>query len=296
MNLEDLRLFAAVARLGSFTAAGRQLGLPKGTVSRRVAGFERALGVKLLHRSTRQVTLSEAGERLLGRTEPLLEDLQAAGEEIQSLQHEPRGLLRLQVPLAFLADDTATLIAGFAAAHPRVTVQCAHYVGSGRVDPGDFDLTLLAYEWQLPPSDWIARPLMSLRQGIFAAPGVSPSRRLSLPALSALPAVVAIDETFWRFRDGAGVQAVAVSGAVQLDNPTMRLRAAEHGAGLLRAPAALTEAAVRAGRLVELAPALPPVALSVAMLYRSRAMPAKVRAFMDHLQSAPMLRSVAVGG
>lgn len=298
MNLDDLRLFTAVARAGSFSAAARELGVPKATLSRRIAAFERTLGVPLLFRSTRRLTLAEGGEALLARAGPLLDELVGVGDEVQSLQREPRGRLRVQMPLDLLTDDIGEALAEFVSAHPQMTLQCAHYVGSaalGRLDPEAFDLTLLCYELSLPPSDWIARPLMSLRQGLFAAPALA-ARVDSLAALTEAPAVTAVNEAAWHFRAAGETRTVTPLARLELDSPALRLRAAQRGAGVTKAPVALAEPALAAGALVALSLPHEPVALSVAMLYRSRTMPARVRVFMDFLQSRLAFRSGAVSG
>lgn len=293
MNLEDLRWFADVVRAGSFAAAARDSGVPKATLSRRVAALEKSLGVQLLHRSTRRLTLSEGGELLLARAGPLLDDLAGLGAEVQSLQREPRGRLRVQMPLEFLNDDLAEGLAEFVSTHRQLVVECAQYAGdaaAGIARAADYDLTLLCYEMRLPASDWIARPLMSLRQGVFASRALA-RQVSSLADLSRVPVVAAVGEPVWHFRAGDQTHAVTVSGTLALDSPAMRLGAAVRGAGLVKAPVALAESAVAAGALVALGLPQQPLALSVAMLYRSRTMPAKVRVFMDFLQSRLALRS-----
>lgn len=285
LHLEDLRSFCAVAAAGSFSAAARTSNVPKATLSRRVAALERSLGVALLHRSTRRLEPTEPGRRLLQRAGPLLEELTSLGEEIEAFQKAPQGLLRLQLPAELLADELARLLVAFTAAYPAVTLQCSHYAGAAPADPASFDLTLLCYEWRLPPSDWIAVPFLSLRQGVFAAPGLGPSELPALADLKDVPALVAGGESVWHFRAGDRVEAVSVAGTLELDSPLMRLRAAERGGGIVKAPVLLAEAAVREGRLVPVALPHPPVALSVALFYRSRALPMRVRAFIDHLQS-----------
>lgn len=308
MNLEDLRLFALVARAGSFAAAARQSSIPKATLSRRIGTLERDLGVRLLHRSTRRLSLSEGGELLLQRAAPLLDDLVDVGDQVQSLQHEPRGRLRVQMPLEFLNDEVAAALAGFVSAHPQMVVQSTHYIGdaaAGMRQAAEFDLTLLCFELRLPASDWIARPLMSLRQGIFANAELA-RRAATLADLGRLPAVTAVGEQAWHFRAGPGpagpslagpdTHAVTVAGALELDSPQMRLVAAARGAGLVKAPVALAEPFLAAGRLVPVRFEQEAVALSVAMLYRSRTMPAKVRAFMDFLQSRLALGAAGGSG
>jgi DNA-binding transcriptional LysR family regulator len=128
-------------------------------------------------------------------------------------------------------------------------------------------------------------PFLSLRQGVFAAPGSVPNRPLSLQQLQELPALLPLEEPLWHFRVGAGIETVAMGAALHLDSPVMRLRTAEHGTGIVKAPLLLADAAVRSGRLVALEVAHEPVALSVALYYRSRALPARMRAFIDYLQS-----------
>jgi DNA-binding transcriptional LysR family regulator len=285
VNLEDVRLFLTVARAGSFSAAARQTGVPKGTLSRRVAGFEKALGAVLLHRTTRQLVLTEAGERLLAQAGPLVDELQGVGEALESLQREVRGTLRLQLPAELLADDLTDIVTRFAAAHPRVTMCCSHYTGRPS-DPGAFDLTLLGYEWRLPDADWIATPLMSLPQAVYAAPGLLPGPVATLDALAEVPAVLPAEvDALWHFRVGGETRTLAMQGRVYLDSPAMRLRATELGAGIAKLPVATAGRAVAAGRLVEVALPARPLALSIAVLYRSRAMPARARAFMASLQT-----------
>ncbi len=285
MNLEDLRLFAAVARAGSFSAAARALGMPKGTLSRRVAAFERYLGARMIHRTTRRLSLSEDVRRLLAAAAPLLDELEGLGEEFRSLQREPVGPLRLQVPAELLTDELARLLTGFARAYPGIAVECAHYQRSALADPDRFDLTLLVYEWALPASDWIAVPFLSLQQGVFAAPGAVREPLVSLQRLQHLPAVLPVDEPLWHFRAGRRVETVAMTAALTLDSLALRLRAAELGGGIVKAPVLLADAAVRAGRLAPVGLPREPVALSVALFYRSRTLPARVRVFIDYLQT-----------
>src|SRR5690606_19342324 len=110
----------------------------------------RYLGARMIHRTTRRLSLSEDGRRLLAAAAPLLDELEGLGEEIRSLQREPAGPLRLQVPAELLTDELARLLTGFARAYPGIAVECAHYQRSALADPERFDLTLLVYEWALP--------------------------------------------------------------------------------------------------------------------------------------------------
>jgi len=122
-NLNELAVFGAVAGRRSFTGGARQLRLPKATVSRKVRGLEERLGVRLLQRTTRKVTLTEAGEALLARWQLIEEQLEQADAEVGRLRGTPRGLLRVAAPPTLMAEWVAPLAAQFLARHPGVRIE-----------------------------------------------------------------------------------------------------------------------------------------------------------------------------
>ncbi|UCU95244.1 LysR family transcriptional regulator [Hydrogenophaga taeniospiralis] len=122
-DLNDMLLFAEVVERGGFAAAGRALGLPKSRLSRRVAGLEAQLGVRLLQRTTRKLSLTEVGEAYLRHCQALRESAQAAADTVAQVQTEPRGTLRVACPVTLAQTVLAELMPDFLAQHPLVRVE-----------------------------------------------------------------------------------------------------------------------------------------------------------------------------
>ena len=121
-QMEDMAVFALVVEQGSFSGAGRRLDLVKSAVSRRVDRLERSLGVKLLQRSTRALSMTEAGQALHARALQSLALLEEARSELSQLSQAPRGLLRVTASVAFGRLCVAPVLADFLAAYPEVRV------------------------------------------------------------------------------------------------------------------------------------------------------------------------------
>ncbi|MBW8314329.1 MAG: LysR family transcriptional regulator, partial [Hydrogenophaga sp.] len=122
-DLNDMLLFAEVVERGGFAAAGRALGLPKSRLSRRVAGLEAQLGVRLLQRTTRKLSLTEVGEAYLRHCQALRESAQAAADTVAQVQTEPRGTLRVACPVTLAQTVLAELMPVFLARHPLVRME-----------------------------------------------------------------------------------------------------------------------------------------------------------------------------
>ncbi len=150
-RVTGMQVFVRVAALGSFSAAGRALGLSQTGVTKHVAALEARLGARLLHRTTRRLTLTEAGRTYLEACERILAEIAEAEAGIGAEALEARGTLRLNVPLSFGVRRIAPALAAFCAAHPAVTVELSAQrspcrsdrggLGSGRTDraPGRFE-------------------------------------------------------------------------------------------------------------------------------------------------------------
>lgn len=122
-DLNDMLYFAEVVERGGFAAAGRALGLPKSRLSRRVAALEAQLGVRLLQRTTRKLSLTEVGEAYLRHCQALRESAQAAADTVAQVQTEPRGTLRVACPVTLAQTVLAELMPAFMALHPLVRVE-----------------------------------------------------------------------------------------------------------------------------------------------------------------------------
>jgi DNA-binding transcriptional LysR family regulator len=122
-DLNDMLYFAEVVDRGSFAAAGRSLGLPKSKLSRRVAELEARLGVRLLQRTTRKLSLTQAGELYHRHCVAIREEVEAAEETVAQVQTEPHGTIRVTSPVTLTQSSIGQLIPGFLARHPKVRIE-----------------------------------------------------------------------------------------------------------------------------------------------------------------------------
>ncbi len=170
VDLNALRMFVAVADAASFSAAARKLNIPKWSVSRRLSQLEAAMGVPLLHRTTRRVVLSPAGAALHERVATLIASLEQAAVESPDHLGEPQGEVRISAPnylgSAFLADA----VTKFTARYPRV--HCDLYLNSQPMDfaVGGFDVALRAAPARMKDSSLVARPAFPIYAKLVASP------------------------------------------------------------------------------------------------------------------------------
>jgi DNA-binding transcriptional LysR family regulator len=181
-DLNDMLYFAEVAERGGFAAAGRALGLPKSRLSRRVAELEARLGVRLLQRTTRKLSLTEVGEIYLRHCSAMRDEALAAAEAVVHLQVEPRGTLRITCPVTLAQSTLGYLIPRYLAQHPqvkldmRVTNRVVDLVGEGidialRVRPTlDDSGSLVVKQLGATSGHLLASPEQLRRQGIPATP------------------------------------------------------------------------------------------------------------------------------
>ena len=122
MDLNDMLYFAEVVERGGFASAGRALGIPKSRLSRRVAELEARLGVRLLQRTTRKLSLTEVGEAYLRHCQAMRESAQAAADTVAQVQTTPRGTIRVSCPVTLAQTVVAELMPRFLAQYPEVRI------------------------------------------------------------------------------------------------------------------------------------------------------------------------------
>lgn len=292
MDLERLSVFVAVADTASFSLAAKKLGVPKSTVSRRIARLEQDLGVALLHRTTRHVALTTAGRGLYDRAAPALRALREAAGDLPEQDDEPAGLVRLTAPVdagtLFLAD----VLARFVRRHPRVrldvhlTNRVVDLVGEG------FDLALRASHGRMRDSTLVFRRVAMAISRLFAAPAYLANRGTprSPADLAGHDWVVFRPAPRGLRLEGPGeVFPVTPSGPIVCDDFFFLREALVGGAGIAFASELLVAEDVEAGRLVRVLPAwgIPSGTLSL-VWPATRHLPRKVAALRDFvLESLP---------
>lgn len=287
-RLECDRMFVAVMETGSFTGAAGKLGTSSGQASKLVSRLEADLGVRLLNRTTRAVSPTEAGQAYFERIRGLLEEFDNLDLSVRDIAAEPRGRVRLTAPLTFGALELAPTLNAFAARYPeigldvRFTDRIVNLVDEG------FDLAVRV--GQPADSSLIVRKLCDVRIVLVGADFYLRERgEPSEPQDLANHACI-IDTNFrepgrWPFRgpDGAPM-AVPVAGRLRYSNAEACLHAAEAGLGLAYVPSFVAGPAIAPGRVRRLLSAFEAEPYAVHMLYpHSRHLAAKVRVLVDFL-------------
>lgn len=289
-TLANLESFVRSAEARSFSAAARRLALTPAAVSRNVAMLERNLGVRLFHRSTRMLTLTEAGERLLAGIGDKLDGLQAAIAAAATERAEPAGVLKVSVSLAFGSEYVLPLLPEFLARYPAVRADW--HTDNRQVDliAEGFDAAI-GGGFDLAPGI-VARPLAPLHVIAVTSPAYMTGRMPPAdPAgLAELDGIAMRSGNTgrvrqWTMRDATGTEQPALlSERVVLSDPAAIVRAAALGlgVGLVAVPDALPH--LERGTLVRLLPRWYADAGAISLYFANRTLlPAKTRTFVDHV-------------
>lgn len=287
---QEMRIFAAVADAGSFVSAADGLGLSKAAVSRYVSDLEQRLGVRLMHRTTRKLSLTPEGEVFLARCREILASIEASETELSTRTDTASGLLKISVPVSFGITHLAPLWSEFLEAHPNVSldVQLADRV-IDLVDEG-FDLAVRIA--RLPDSSLVSRKLASTRLVLCASPRYlerqgAPQHPSELARHVVLGySLLAVGDQ-WQFSGPAGPVTAKVRPRLWTNNGDTCIAAAVRGAGIVLQPTFLIVRELAAGSLVELLPQYRSMELDIYAVFPSRkfVLP-KVRALVDFLVGA----------
>src|SRR4051794_28184950 len=168
LDLNLVSVFAKVVELGSFTEAGRSLGLPKSSVSRAVTRLEEALGVRLLQRTSRKLGLTPAGDRYLAEVRGPIARIAEASGEVSELGQEPRGLVRISLAPEIGDSVFSAILVDFVGRHPRIELDVV--VTNRRVNLVEEGIDLAVRAGKLEDSTLVARRVAVAEMGLFAAP------------------------------------------------------------------------------------------------------------------------------
>ena len=252
LDLNDIVVFARVVEAGSFTAAARPLGMPKTTVSRRVAALEREVGVRLVQRTTRSLAVTDAGRLYYEGSSQALRTIEEANLRLAEARAEPSGTIRVSAPVGFGGHFLASAAFDFLAAYPKTKVELhltdetLNLVGS-RID--------LAFRTGiLPDSTLIARKLGSTHRILCASPDYLARRGVPITSadLARHDCVIAgpsAGSAHWVLDGPRGQETIAVTGRFAANEMQAVIAAAMAGYGIAQMPYQAAEASVRDGRL-----------------------------------------------
>jgi DNA-binding transcriptional LysR family regulator len=285
-----MSVFIAVTEAGSFVGAAEGLRISKAAVSRHVDALEQRLGVRLLQRTTRRLSLTEEGRMFAVRAKEILAALEEAESEVGSRTREPSGLIRINVPLTFGIMHLAPLWADFLQNYPLIDLDIT--LNDRVVDLVEEGYDLAVRISDLPNSGLISRKLVSTRTVLCASPTYlerhgTPHHPRDLAQHRVLAYAGWANRDEWHFDGPEGKVAVRTRARVYSNNgDTCRSIALQHG-GIMLQPGFMLDDDLRRGDLVELMPAYRAIELGVYAVYPTRKqLPLKVRRLVDYLVDA----------
>lgn len=278
-------VFVTVVESGGFSPAAKLLGISKSAVSKRVTQLEEQMGVKLLHRTTRKLSLTEAGEHFFQHARIAHQAAKDAQDAVAQLQGEPQGRLRINTPMSFGRLHIAPLIPEFLKRYPKISIEMvmddkvADLIGEG------FDIAIRGGD--LPDSSLIARKLAPLRNVLCASPEYiekhgRPVELSQLADHNCLIFTYSKDIKEWLFIKDGQTQSVEVTGNYNVNNSEALREALLQGVGIGRLPTFVAGPDIKSGKLVSLFEEYQMPDKTIYAVFPERQyLPSKVRAFID---------------
>lgn len=286
-RLVAMEAFVRVADAGSFSGAARAWGRSKAAVSKYVAALEEHLGVALLRRTTRSLSLTDEGVAYHARCSALLAELESLESEVRTDRLDPRGVLRVTAPPGLVDPHLELMTASFVARYPAVTldIDLTHRMVD-LVEEG-FDLAIRVTDPQ--DASFIVRRLAPAPIVLVASPNYlarhgTPERPEDLAAHACLVDTNFRDRHHWRFEVDGRARTVDVDGAIRVNSPLVVRELACRGHGIALVPRFVVEEALADGRLVTVLDGAPALSWSIYAVYpRRRHVSARVRCYVEHL-------------
>lgn len=285
-DLNDVLVFARVVEEGSFTGAANALGLPKSTVSRRISRLEDHLGVRLLQRTTRKLSLTDAGRLYFDRSVRIVAELEDAERAVSEMQEIPRGRLRVTAPVE-MGERVWRMVFSFMKQYPEVQLDLDltnRYINL--VEEG-YDVAIRG--GSLSDSSLIARKLDDSVFTLVASPDYlarhgEPTSPEDLKDHDCILFSSRTAQTTWHLRDEGGQKKVRVKGRLAINHLELVKKAAIEGFGIAMLPDLFLETAIASGQLKPLFCGKGPKASGLYVVYPStRHLAPKVRTFVDFL-------------
>lgn len=280
-------VFVTVVEKSGFSPAAKHLGISTSAVSKRINQLEEKLGVQLLHRTTRKLSLTEAGKHYYEHAARAYAAAKDAADAVAQLQGEPRGRLRINTPMSFGRLHIAPLIPEFLRQYPEITLDMVMEDRQVDLVKEGFDIAIRG--GNLADSSLIARRIAPLHNVLCAAPSYirdhrQPEQVSDLSQHNCLTFSYASQVNEWHFSKNGYEQTISVTGNYQVNNSEALLEAIGQGLGIGRLPTFIAAREIKEGRLVPLLTdyKMPSQTIYAVMIERQY-MPAKVRVFIDFL-------------
>jgi len=286
--LPYLETFSAVVENGSFTAAADALGISKPVVSKQVSLLERHLGVQLLHRTTRRLRLTDAGEVFSSYSHQIMSDVREAEQSVLPLQDEPQGRLRISVPESLAISLLPEVLLSFQQQFPKIELDI--HVSGRLVNLVDEGIDVALRVGELEDSSLIARLLMPCSFHACASPEYlkkhgKPKHPSELETHNCLIYSQKLHPDNWLFRDDQEKSiSIKVNGNLRTDSGNILMNAALNGNGIFIGPTFMIDRALEEGRLETVLDQYTPMTTGLYAVYPySKFVSTKVRAFVDFI-------------
>ena len=286
-RLDAMHLFVRVAELGSFAAVAQQLGVARSVVTRQIAGLEAHLGVKLMARSTRRLTLTSAGTAYLEKCRVILNLVEAAETDVAEERAAPRGNIRMGLPLSFGLKRLAPMLLDFSQRYPEVGLDMDYTDRRVKLIEEGIDLSIRITR-KLDGGD-VARRIGASRMQVVAAPDYlarhgRPRHPADLIHHECLGYTAGGQAQGWQFIVGGQAQTFPVRSRLQANNGDVLTEAAAQGLGITMQPDFIIDDYLAAGRLEAILGDFPIAELGIyAILPSNRHVSHRVRVLMDFL-------------
>ena len=287
LDLNLMVVFARVVEAGSFAEAARRLATSRSAVSKAVAKLEKTLGARLLNRTTRHLSLTEIGTSLADHCTRMLEEAEQAEKLVDSLNTEPRGVLRVSASVAFGTLHVAPALAEFLPLYPELAIDLT--ITDRWINLAEEGYDLAIQVTNDPPPNWVARKLAPVRRKLCATPGYFkrrgiPERPADLIMHHCLDYTRSGDQGHWLFTGPEGDISVPVTGPLHVNDDEALSQAVLGGLGISLLPTFIIGKDIQHGRLQAVLSEYITVERHVyAMYLPTRHLPSKVRVFIDFL-------------
>lgn len=283
-SFNAIPIFVAVAKHGSFTSAAGELGISKSAISKRITQLEDQLAARLIHRTTRKLSLTEAGERFYEHAIKATIAAQNAEDSVSELLGDPQGLLKVHVPMSFGMLHVAPLIPVFLKRYPKINIDLIMDDKIVDIVAQGFDLSLRAGD--LPDSTLIARRLAPLKSVVCISPEYVTQTTLISPAdlekENCLLYSYSSNADHWEFSLNGKNERVNVKGNYRVNSSEALKKAILHGGGIGRLPSFVAGEYISTGKLIQVFSEYNMPEKTMYAVYPERNyVPAKVRFFLD---------------
>lgn len=287
-KLTSMLVFCRVATSGNFSQAARELRISPAMVTKHIASLESLLSIRLLNRTTRKVSMTEAGESYLRLCQNLLSDIEEGESSLSELSHHPSGTLRLAAPIDFGILRLPPAIAGYLQRFPDIRIDINYQDRKVNLVEDGFDIAIRI--GALPDSSLVAVPLMKQQLLCCASPDYlhqqgRPKHPTELRKHNCLTYSYSSTNNDWHFRKGGESHAIKASGRLNANNGRAMAAVAAQGVGIILKPQFIVQDFIDRGELVAILEDYELPRSDVYAVYpHRRFLPAKMRSFIDYLK------------